>query len=79
MEPGWVPTKMGGPNASDPLDWGHLTQVWLADSEKPEAKVTGRYFFHLQKRESAGATHDAALQEHLITAVPACRTSLPAA
>jgi NAD(P)-dependent dehydrogenase (short-subunit alcohol dehydrogenase family) len=30
LEPGWVPTKMGGSGAPDDIDQGHLTQVWLA-------------------------------------------------
>ena len=44
LEPGWVPTKMGGPGAPDDLEKGYETQVWLAVSE--EARVSGRYFFH---------------------------------
>ena len=42
LEPGWVATKMGGPGAPDDLDAGHRTQVWLAVSDDPAAKVTGR-------------------------------------
>jgi NAD(P)-dependent dehydrogenase (short-subunit alcohol dehydrogenase family) len=30
VDPGWVPTKMGGPAASDDLEMGYLTQTWLA-------------------------------------------------
>ena len=30
LEPGWVPTKMGGPGAPDDMDQAHLTQAWLA-------------------------------------------------
>ncbi len=68
MEPGWVPTKMGGPNASGDLDQGHRTQAWLAVSEDAKAKVTSEYFFHLQQRKPTAATHDAALQDRLLTA-----------
>src|SRR6201995_4180733 len=32
LEPGWVPTKMGGPGAPDHLDAGPRTQAWLAVS-----------------------------------------------
>jgi NAD(P)-dependent dehydrogenase (short-subunit alcohol dehydrogenase family) len=32
VDPGWVPTKMGGPGAPDNLRLGHLTQEWLATS-----------------------------------------------
>lgn len=28
VDPGWVPTKMGGSSASDDLRQGHLTQLW---------------------------------------------------
>jgi NAD(P)-dependent dehydrogenase (short-subunit alcohol dehydrogenase family) len=30
VDPGWVPTKMGGVGAPDDLEMGHQTQVWLA-------------------------------------------------
>ena len=33
VDPGWVPTKMGGPGAPDDLTQGHLTQTWLAVSD----------------------------------------------
>ncbi len=48
LEPGWVPTKMGGVRAPDDLDQGHRTQVWLATSEEAAARVSGQYFYHLQ-------------------------------
>ena len=35
VDPGWVPTKMGGPGAPDDLRLGHLTQEWLVTSEDP--------------------------------------------
>jgi NAD(P)-dependent dehydrogenase (short-subunit alcohol dehydrogenase family) len=28
VDPGWVPTKMGGPRAPDDLEMGRLTQTW---------------------------------------------------
>ena len=68
LEPGWVPTKMGGPHATGDLDQGHRTQVWLAVSEDPEAKVSGAYFYHLQQRRPAGVTRDLALQDGLLEA-----------
>jgi NAD(P)-dependent dehydrogenase (short-subunit alcohol dehydrogenase family) len=40
LEPGWVATRMGGPGAPDDLDEGYRTQVWLAVSEDPAARVT---------------------------------------
>jgi NAD(P)-dependent dehydrogenase (short-subunit alcohol dehydrogenase family) len=46
VDPGWVPTKMGGHFAPDNLQQGIETQTWLAVSEDPSAKVSGRYFHH---------------------------------
>jgi NAD(P)-dependent dehydrogenase (short-subunit alcohol dehydrogenase family) len=66
VEPGWVATKMGGPNAHDDLDQGHRTQVWLAVSDDPAATVTGDYFYHLKQRNPKIETHDAALQDRLL-------------
>jgi NAD(P)-dependent dehydrogenase (short-subunit alcohol dehydrogenase family) len=68
LEPGWVATKMGGPGAPDDLDQGHRTQVWLAASEEPAARVTGEYFFHLKLRKPKPATRDEACQEKLLVA-----------
>ncbi len=68
VEPGWVATKMGGPGASDDLDQGHLTQVWLAASEDAAAKVTGEYFYHLRRRTPKSAARDAAVQDRLLEA-----------
>ena len=44
VDPGWVPTKMGGPGAPDDLRLGHLTQEWLATSDDPEARTSGGYW-----------------------------------
>lgn len=46
VDPGWVPTKMGGPGAPDDFDQGYLTQTWLAVSDDPAATVSGRYWHH---------------------------------
>jgi NAD(P)-dependent dehydrogenase (short-subunit alcohol dehydrogenase family) len=68
LEPGWVRTKMGGPNAPDNLDQGHRTQVWLAAGEDKAAMVTGMYFFHRQQRTPSPATRDTRIQDALIDA-----------
>ncbi len=67
LEPGWVPTKMGGPNATGDLDQGCQTQVWLAVSDDPEATVSAGYFYHLQPRKASAATHDLHLQNDLLS------------
>jgi hypothetical protein len=51
VNPGWVPTKMGGSGAPDNLQKGYETQVWLSVSDEAKAKVSGRYFFHQQQKE----------------------------
>ncbi len=42
VEPGWVPTRMGGPSAPDDMALAPVTQAWLAVSEDAGAKVSGR-------------------------------------
>lgn len=66
VEPGWVPTKMGGPQAPDDLDQAHRTQAWLAAGEDPSADVSGGYFYHLAPRETHPAARDEAQQERLL-------------
>ena len=68
LEPGWVATKMGGPGARDNLDEGHRTQVWLAVSNDPAAKVSGEYFYHMKLRTPRPATRDIERQEKLFQA-----------
>ena len=68
LEPGWDPTKMGGPQAPDDLDQGHRTQVWLVTSDDPAAMVTGEYFFHLRRRTPNPASRDVERQEKLLDA-----------
>jgi NAD(P)-dependent dehydrogenase (short-subunit alcohol dehydrogenase family) len=65
LEPGWVPTKMGGVGAPDDIEQAHLTQAWLAASDESEAKVSGRYFYHLRPLAPNPQATDAALQDRL--------------
>ncbi|MET7542608.1 SDR family NAD(P)-dependent oxidoreductase [Streptomyces sp. NPDC005507] len=69
VDPGWVPTRMGGAAATDDLRLGHVTQAWLAASNDPEAHVTGRYWFHQAQHQPAPATQDEAFQEELVDAL----------
>jgi NAD(P)-dependent dehydrogenase (short-subunit alcohol dehydrogenase family) len=66
LEPGWVPTKMGGPSAPDDLEAGAKTQVWLAVSDDPAALVSGRYFYHMQQRAVEAAARDKSIQDRLV-------------
>ncbi|MDT0344390.1 SDR family NAD(P)-dependent oxidoreductase [Streptomyces litchfieldiae] len=66
VDPGWVPTKMGGPNAPDDLELGHRTQEWLVSSDEPEALTTGGYWYHHRRQEPHDAVHDEAFQDSLL-------------
>jgi len=66
VNPGWVPTKMGGPGAPDNLEKGFLTQAWLAVSNDAEAKVSGRYFHHQKEVHYLPVARDVFLQEKFI-------------
>ena len=66
VDPGWVPTKMGGAGATDDLEMGHLTQTWLAVSEDAAARVSGRYWHHREVQAPARAAADTGFQDRLI-------------
>jgi len=66
VDPGWVPTKMGGPGAPDDLTQGHLTQTWLASSEDPAAKVSGGYWHHRKQLRAEAAALDPDFQDRLM-------------
>jgi hypothetical protein len=64
-----VPTAMGGPGAPDDLRLGHLTQEWLATSDEPEARTSGGYWYHQQRRRPHRAVLDTAFQDELLAAL----------
>jgi NAD(P)-dependent dehydrogenase (short-subunit alcohol dehydrogenase family) len=66
LEPGWVPTKMGGPGAPDDMSLAPVTQAWLAVSDDSAATVTGGYFFHQRPREVHPAVREVDVQEGLL-------------
>jgi NAD(P)-dependent dehydrogenase (short-subunit alcohol dehydrogenase family) len=67
VNPGWVPTKMGGTGAPDDLEKGYQTQAWLAVSNDDEAKVSGHYFFHQKQKHYLPAANDINLQEKFLS------------
>jgi NAD(P)-dependent dehydrogenase (short-subunit alcohol dehydrogenase family) len=69
VDPGWVPTRMGGAGAPDDLRLGHLTQEWLATSDDPEARTSGGYWHHQRRAEPDPAVHDQQLQDNLLDAL----------
>jgi NAD(P)-dependent dehydrogenase (short-subunit alcohol dehydrogenase family) len=78
VDPGWVPTRMGGPGAPDDLRLGHLTQEWLATSDNPEARTSGGYWHHQRLRTPHPAVHDERFQDALLGAL-ARHTGVPLA
>lgn len=68
VEPGWVPTRMGGPGAPDDLAQGAETQAWLAVSDDAGARMTGGLFFHRRAREAHPLASDIAFQDGLLRA-----------
>ena len=69
VDPGWVPTKMGGPGAPDDLRLGHLTQEWLATSNEPEARTSGGYWYHQRRRNPHPAVLARHVQDDLLAAL----------
>lgn len=66
LEPGWVPTRMGGPSAPDDMDEAHRTQVWLATSDDAGARVSGKYFFHMRRRAPNPQAEKTDIQDRFI-------------
>ena len=66
VDPGWVPTRMGGPGAPDDLRLGHLTQEWLATSDDVEARTSGGYWHHQRRRQPHRSVHDPRFQQELL-------------
>lgn len=65
ISPGWVATRMGGAGATDDLDDGHRTQVWLATAPET-ATLTGGYYFHMEETSPNPLARDVALQDKLL-------------
>jgi NAD(P)-dependent dehydrogenase (short-subunit alcohol dehydrogenase family) len=66
LEPGWVPTRMGGAGAPDDLSLAPVTQAWLAAGDDPRTDVTGEYFYHQKIRRTHPAARDPHLQDALL-------------
>ncbi len=66
VDPGWVPTRMGGRGAPDDLEQGHLTQTWLATSDDAAAKSSGGLWYHRERQQPAAPSLDARFQDELV-------------
>ncbi|HEV7623545.1 MAG TPA: short-chain dehydrogenase, partial [Amnibacterium sp.] len=71
VNPGWVPTRMGGPGAPDDLRLGHRTQEWLAAGDDPATRSSGGYWFHQQRRSPHPAAEDPGFQDRLLASLEA--------
>ena len=69
VDPGWVPTRMGGPDAAEDLDLAHVTQAWLATSQDASALVSGEYWHHGRVEQTHAVVHDERFQDELIAAL----------
>ena len=79
VDPGRVPTKMGGAAATGDLKMGYLTQTWLAVSNDAAATVSGGYWYHGQRQAPAPQARDPALHDQLMDRLAArCTTARPA-
>ncbi|PUU71918.1 daunorubicin C-13 ketoreductase [Flavobacterium sp. WLB] len=67
LNPGWVPTKMGGRGAPEDLNKGYETQVWLAGSSDEKVKVSGNYFYHKKPVSYNPQADDVLLQERFLS------------
>lgn len=66
VDPGWVPTRMGGTSATDDLALGHVTQTWLATSDDQAALVSGGYWFHQRRQRPESITEKTSFQDALL-------------
>ncbi|MGH2876893.1 MAG: SDR family NAD(P)-dependent oxidoreductase [Solirubrobacteraceae bacterium] len=66
VEPGWVPTKLGGPDAPEDVHLGADTQAWLAVSDEHRARISGRYLYHRAERATHPVARHPGAQEALL-------------
>ena len=66
VDPGWMPTKMGGPHAPGDLNDGCRTQAWLSVSSDAAACVSGKYFHHMRQQAPDPIANDESRQDQLI-------------
>jgi len=76
VDPGWIKTRLGGPHAWDEVDDGAATQVWLATSDEPGARVTGEYLKRFEVQTPHPVARDTAAQDALLAAL-ATLTGIP--
>ncbi|GAB3274272.1 SDR family NAD(P)-dependent oxidoreductase [Kineosporia babensis] len=65
VDPGWVPTRMGGSGAPDDLVAGHETQTWLATADRIDPS-TGGYWHHRRTQDPHPAVTNGRFQQQLL-------------
>jgi NAD(P)-dependent dehydrogenase (short-subunit alcohol dehydrogenase family) len=68
VDPGWVPTKMGGRGAPGDLGQAHLTQIWLTTGSDVGS---GGYYYHLQPHRTHPVASDRKTQDAFLEACAA--------
>lgn len=71
VDPGWIRTRMGGPDAPDDLPDGAETQVWLASATEPAALQSGRYLNRRVELRPNPQALDVELQSEFLAALDA--------
>lgn len=66
VDPGWVPTKMGGSMANDNLVEGYLSQIWLAIGRDNQALQSGNYYYHKKLINYDNRVDSSILQSQLL-------------
>ena len=66
VDPGWIPTKIDGAEATHGLELGYLIQTRLAVSNDPAATATGGYWYHRRRQTPAPEARDRAFQDELM-------------
>ncbi|MBK1697222.1 daunorubicin C-13 ketoreductase [Rhodovibrio salinarum] len=67
VDPGWVPTRMGGRSASDPIEQAHVTQCWLATSGDAAVQESGAYWHHMRRQSADPKVSDSRFQDEVIS------------
>ncbi|KAG9770847.1 short chain dehydrogenase, partial [Aureobasidium melanogenum] len=66
LDPGWVPTKMGGRSASGDLNAAVDTYVLLAEGEGPAKGISGKYWYQSKVRFPKKEAEDTKVQDQLL-------------
>ncbi|KFN89104.1 daunorubicin C-13 ketoreductase [Tetragenococcus muriaticus 3MR10-3] len=67
VDPGWVPTRMGGTAANDSLQDGYLSQIWLATATDSQVLKSGNYYYHKKLTHYDERVDTVDLQNNLLT------------